>query len=142
MSTVINKLIGKGMRFPFIPSISKGVDTSTSIERINQSLFILFSTQKGSRLLMPEFGSDLFRYRFDPFDNILLSRIRETVYTDIDRWEPRITVEGVEFLDTPEARDNHILYISVDYRIINTDVKGNFVYPYRKDVYDIYENII
>lgn len=137
MSHVINRLIGQGMHFPFKPNGGGGVDYNTSVERINQSLFILFSTEKGSRLLMPSFGSDLYKYRFELYDNVLLSKIRETIYADINRWEPRINIESVNFYDDDEARDNHILYISIKYKIINTEVRGSFVYPYKLEIYSM-----
>lgn len=138
--SVINKLIGKGPKFPFTPNTKKVVSISDSIERINQSLFIIFSTNKGSRLLMPEFGSELFKYRFDPYDDVLLVRIRETILSDIKAWEPRIIVDDINFYDSDSAKDNNILYISISYTIINTEVKGNYVYPYQRDVYDIFKD--
>lgn len=141
MINTLTKLIGKGMNFPFEPNSRGGVAKSEYLDRINQSLFILFNTPKGSRLMMPEFGSNLYQYRFDPFDNILLERMRETITEDIRRWEPRIIINSIKFLDSPESRDQQILYISIDYHIINTDVEGNFVYPYRKEVYDIHDSI-
>lgn len=139
MTETTAKLVGKGMRFPFEPSRSKGVARSDSIDRINQSLFIIFETHKGSRLMMPDFGSDLHKYRFDPFDEILIERIRETITEDVRKWEPRIIVQNIKFLDTAEARDNQILYISINYLIVNTHVRGNYVYPFRRDVYGMSE---
>lgn len=132
-----DSLIGKGMKFPFEPNSHNGVATSESIDRINQSLFIIFETPKGSRLNMPDFGSNIHLYRFDPFDNILLDNLKESISEDIRKWEPRISLEEIRFLDNSEARDNHILYISINYTILNGSIPGSYVYPYRRDVYDM-----
>jgi len=129
-------LIGKGLRFPYSATQNKGVAFSEEIERINHSLLMIFETPKGSRLMNPAFGSDLLKYRFDPFDDILLTKIRETITRDIEMWEPRIIITSIKFLDSDIAKDNSILYIYIDYRIINTETEGNFVYPYKLETYD------
>lgn len=133
MSEYINKLIGVGPAFPFNPTPTHRVSSSGSIDRINQSLFILFETRKGSRLMLPTFGSDLYKYRFDPLDNVLIERMRQTIKEDIETWEPRLIIDDIKFKSTTEDIDNSILYIDIYYHIINTDVKGNYVYPYKRE---------
>jgi len=86
--------------------------------------------------MMPEFGSDIRKYRFDPLDRVLMERLRYTITEDIKRWEPRVSLTSVEFLADAQAIDNSILYISISYRIINTTVEANYVYPYKLSTYD------
>lgn len=136
---MINKprsLLGRGPSFPYNRSDSGGLEYTDDIQRINQSLFILFETPKCSRLMMPEFGSDLRKYRFDPIDRALMEKIRYTISEDVDRWEPRIALTNIDFLADSQAIDNNTLYISIDYRLINSDVVGNYVYPYKLQSYD------
>jgi len=129
-------LLGRGPSFPYNKSITNGLEYTEDIERINQSLFLIFETPKGSRLMMPEFGSDIRKYRFDPLDRVLMERLRYTITEDIKRWEPRVSLTSVEFLADAQAIDNSILYISISYRIINTTVEANYVYPYKLSTYD------
>lgn len=136
MAVNSRSLLGRGPAFPFSRSETGGLSYKEDIERINQSLFILFETPKGDRLMMPEFGSDLSKYRFDPLDKVLMERIRYTITEDIRRWEPRISLTSIEFLADQNAIDNSTLYISISYRIINTDVIANYVYPYKLSTYD------
>lgn len=136
MAVNSRSLLGRGPAFPFSRSETGGLSYKEDIERINQSLFILFETPKGDRLMMPEFGSDLRKYRFDPLDKVLMERIRYTITEDIRRWEPRISLTSIEFLADQNAIDNSTLYISISYRIINTDVIANYVYPYKLSTYD------
>lgn len=136
MAVNSRSLLGRGPAFPFSRSENGGLSYKEDIERINQSLFILFETPKGDRLMMPEFGSDLRKYRFDPLDKVLMERIRYTITEDIRRWEPRISLTSIEFLADQTAIDNSTLYISISYRIINTDVIANYVYPYKLSTYD------
>lgn len=128
-------LLGRGISFP-LNTPSGGLEYSEGISRINQSLFMIFETPKGSRLMMPEFGSDLHKYRFDPLDYALMEKIRYTITEDIKRWEPRIALTSIEFLADNEAIDNSTLYISISYRLINTTVEANYVYPYKLETYD------
>ena len=65
MPKIVKGLLGKGLRFPFTVNSKGGVLYNEWIDRINQSLFILFETPKGSRLMQPEWGSDIEKYRFD-----------------------------------------------------------------------------
>lgn len=132
----LNKLVGQGIKFPYFADKRGTTSLSSEIERINQSLFIIFETPKGSRLMLPEFGSDLHKYRFEPNDAILQEQIRYSVINDVSRWEPRVNVLDVTFYNDPHLIDNSVLYISVRYRVINTDVEGNFVYPFRAETYD------
>lgn len=136
MSITTRNLLGKGPSFPYNLTLSGGLAYTDDILRINQSLFILFETPKGSRLMMPEFGSDIHKYRFDPLDRVLMERLRYTITNDIARWEPRISLVSIEFLASSEDIDNSTLHISISYRIINTDVVHNYVYPYKRVTYD------
>lgn len=129
-------LLGRGPSFPYNKSTTGGLEYTEDIDRINQSLFIIFETPKGSRLMMPEFGSDLRKYRFDPLDKVLMERIRYTITEDIKRWEPRISLVSIEFFADNDAIDNSTLYVYISYRIINSTVVGNYVYPYKLCTYD------
>ena len=129
-------LLGRGPSFPLNRSERGGLKYTEELERINQSLFIIFETPKGSRLMLPEFGSDLWKYRFDPLDSVLLEKIRYTITKDVERWEPRILITKIDFLSSDQDIDNNILYVSLDYQLINAEVTGNYVYPYKRETYN------
>lgn len=136
MNISTRSLLGRGPSFPYNRTDSGSLSYSDGIDRVNQSLFLLLETPKGSRLMMPEFGSDIHKYRFDPLDKVLMERLRYTITEDIRRWEPRISLTSVEFLADHENIENSTLYISISYRLINTPVTGNYVYPYKLETYD------
>lgn len=132
-------LIGRGPSFPYNRSESGGLAYTEDIARINQSLFLLFETRKGSRLMMPEYGSDIYKYKFDPIDAVLLEKLRYIITEDISKWEPRIALTSVEFLSDHELIDNNILYISISYNIKRTNTPANYVYPYKLETYNTLE---
>lgn len=127
-------LIGRGMAFPLTPNQMGGIQLRESEARINQSLLILFETPKGSKLMDPDFGTDVHMYRFDPLDEVLIERLEYCIRNDIGRWERRIVITEIDVKDTPDLRENNTLIISVKYKIINTNVEGNFVYPFQYGV--------
>lgn len=131
-------LIGKGPRFPLSPNKLNGVNTNDNLDRINQSLMILLSTNKGTRLMNPGWGSDIDRYKFDPLDSVLLDKLDYSIRDCIKTFEPRINVTDIDFNIDNINIDNHILYISIYYTLINSDIEGNFVYPFRLGTQDTY----
>lgn len=129
-------LIGTGPSFPYNVSESGGLMYVTDVDKIDQSLFILFETPIGSRLMLPNFGSNINKYRFDPLDAVLLEKLRYVITDDIKKWEPRISLVSIEFLTDSKLIDNSILYISITYTVISTNVTHNYVYPYKLESYE------
>lgn len=139
MST-LREMIGQGLRFPFLPDEYHNLQLTVESERINQSLFILFSTPMGTRIMLPDYGTNIKNYRFEPNDDILVEALRQELYTAINKWEPRINVKELKFYRDPDDIDNHVLYIALAYSIGNTSNTYNFVYPFQTEPYDSVEN--
>lgn len=134
MNDALLKLIGKGLRFPIVAEEGTPLTTSGT-ERINQSLLMLFETPKGSRMMLPDYGTNLHTYKFELNDDILVAQLRESLIADVERWEPRVRVAEINFYRDNLDIDNHLLYVYVRYHVINTDVEGNFVYNFKTEPY-------
>lgn len=63
---------------------------------IEQSIFIVLSTRKGTDATRPEFGSNHFDYIDTPEDVFVPNAVREVVLA-VHTWEKRATVDKVEF---------------------------------------------
>jgi phage baseplate assembly protein W len=131
MEDVTKSLIGIGMKYPIVVDQFGRVLSSDYMDRINQSIQIILSTPKGARLLQPEFGSDLYTLRFDPIDSILMSKIDDCIRGDLGTWEHRIVVDDIQFKDSDDLREQGILYVVIGYHLLNTNISGNYVYPYQ-----------
>lgn len=129
-------LIGNGPSFPYNVNTRGGLTYVEGLDKIDQSLFILFETPIGDRLMLPEFGSSINKYRFDPIDTVLFEKLRYAITEDIRKWEPRISLTSIEFLADNQAIDNNTVYISITYKVINTNVSHNYVYPYKVETYN------
>lgn len=121
--------LGTGWAFP--PTFSrttKAVQMVSYEQDIEQSLRILFSTEIGERVMLPEYGSELRPMLFDTIDTSKLYYIKELVRVAVLNFEPRIDlldvmVDGKDYLDG-------IIHISLDYRVRRTNNRANMVYPY------------
>jgi phage baseplate assembly protein W len=73
---------------------------------IKNSLFNLFTTIPGQKLLNPLFGLNLIQYIFEPCNKETAERIGETIYEGILRFEPRVEVKKINVvaLTTTQTR--------------------------------------
>ena len=127
--------LGKGLRFPFAFARRSGgaqVSTVTSTEHahIHESILQILGTRPGERFMNPEFGSRLKDLVFEPNDSVLKGLIRHYVIDAIERWEKRVYVTDVSFDDSPEAVDANAIPVRISYRVIDTQVEGNLVWPF------------
>ena len=74
-----------GINFPFQHSVAGtyfGL-TYQSKDEIRASLLHLLLTQKGTRYYDPDFGTEIYKYIFDPMDGETFENIREEVDTQV-----------------------------------------------------------
>lgn len=121
--------LGRGWSFP--PTFSKdGVDMVAAEEDIEQSLHILLTTNLGERIMLPDYGSDLYAYLFEEISTSKTYFIQEVIAKAIINYEPRIelidvTIDQTEYLDG-------IVRIKVNYCIRSTNTRFNLVFPFYK----------
>ncbi len=130
--------LGKGLRFPFAFQKRSGgaqVSTVTSLDHahIHESILQILGTRPGERLMNPEFGSRLKDLVFEPNDFVFKGLIRRYVIDAIERWEKRVYVTDVSFDDTPETVDANTIPVRISYRVIDTQVEGNLVWPFCRE---------
>jgi len=121
--------LGTGWSFP--PTFSRpllGVEMVSGVADIHESLRILFSTTPGERVMLPEYGCDLWRLLFRGLTTTLMTEIKDMVEQAIVLWEPRINLLGVEVVRDP-TQDGRI-DIEIDFVVRGTNTRSNFVYPF------------
>ena len=85
---------------------------------IKQAIVNLLLTNKGERLMNPEYGSDIRRYLFEPLDYGTANQITGNIKSTIDTFEPRISVLNLRAL--PNDDDNGF-DVEMTYEIRGTD---------------------
>ena len=130
--------LGKGLRYPFrFQSLSGGTQISASTSRehehIRESILQILGTRIGERFMNPEFGSRLKDLVFEQNDEVLKGLLRHYVIDAIKRWEKRVIITDVRFDDLPANTDRNLLPVHIAYRVIQSQVEGNLVYPFYRE---------
>ncbi len=69
----------------------------TDRDAIKADLLHLLLTNKGERLYLPDFGSDLKKYIFEPNDSITHEEIRDNLNDSIEKYIPNLIVNSINF---------------------------------------------
>jgi len=126
--------LGRGIRFPFrFSERTGGTEESSDLDRIRESILQILETRPGERFMRPEFGSRVKDLVFEQNDAVLKGLLRFHITDAIRRWEKRVTVTNVSFDDSPETTDANRLLVRIAYRVIQTQVEGNMVFPFYRE---------
>lgn len=96
------------------------------LEAVKNSLITLFTTMPGQKILNPEYGLDLKQFLFLPLTTMTAKRIRDEIYTQIARFEPRVRVVNVKItiLEDVNEYDIDIYYDIPSLNISNIRLFG------------------
>ena len=62
---------------------------------IKADLMHLILTRKGQRLYLPDFGTELLRFIFEPNDDITLSMVKDEIKTVVKKYLPNLSVTDI-----------------------------------------------
>ena len=82
--------------------------SDTNENAIKNSLFNIFSTTPGQKILNPEFGLNFEQWLFTNMSDNAALVITQTIYSQIQRWEPRITLNDVSVIPNYEQNEYNI----------------------------------
>lgn len=121
--------LGTGWSFP--PTFSRATAAVVLVSGeldIRESLWILLSTAKGERNMVPEYGCAIWQQVFRGVDTRFITEVRDDVRQAILDWEPRVEVERVEVWADADVAG--LVHIEIDYLIRATNTRSNLVYPF------------
>lgn len=72
--------------------------TLTDIDIVKQDLLNTFHTPKGDRVMLPDFGSRIPEYMFDPFDDLTKQNIIEDAKNVIES-DPRVQLQSIDVIE-------------------------------------------
>jgi phage baseplate assembly protein W len=102
-----------GISFPFLQSQYGDYLnlTLTNTEEIRTNLIHLLLTRKGTRYYMPEFGTRLYEYIFEPLDGPTFSQIESEIRDAVSTYLPQLTLTNVQITDASQEEENKGTYI-------------------------------
>lgn len=120
MSDQLTQVYGRGWAFPPVFTIN-GVAMADGAEDVGQSMWILFCTLPGERIMRENFGCDLNQFLFSGITSSLLSDIEKQIQDSVLRYEPRAQIINIQF-DTGNMSIGQ-LKIQVNYCLRGSDIQ-------------------
>jgi len=120
----INKIFASDLAFK--PTVSNKGDLSivTNRDAINQSIYSIIKTRRGSRVGNPTFGAGVESFLFEQLTQDTAESMGKSIVNQITLWEPRIKIlsTDLKIFDAPQAGYE----LSIRYMILQTFTEGNF----------------
>ena len=107
-----------GIKYPFQneSEVNYYLDLNTSYEeKMKSELLHIIFTPKGQRYRMPNFGTDVIKYLFEPNDSETWAGIKSEIRTQVSKYLPNITFEDITiYID--EKNENRA-YADIKYSV-------------------------
>jgi phage baseplate assembly protein W len=99
-----------GIDYPFKDSaLGNYVQMTGTPEReVRANLIHLLLTRKGSRYYLPDFGTRLYEFIFDPNDNIAYSQIEDEIREGVRKYIPNLDINSIDITNAEEDPENPI----------------------------------
>src|SRR3954465_11745981 len=93
----MSEIIGSGLSFPLAVDRRGAIALARDEQDIDQAIQLILGTAPGERPMRPEFGCGVHDFVFDSIDATPGGRMEDAIREALDRWEPRIQVQTVDF---------------------------------------------
>lgn len=86
-----------GIDFPFRDSLKGDYIkmTETPEREVRANLIHLLLTKKGSRYFLPDFGTRLYEYIFEPFDGLTFDAIESDIRDSVETYMPNLLLNNI-----------------------------------------------
>ena len=90
-----------GITFPFRDSFDgKYLDlTDFEDQEVRSSLIHLLLTRKGARYFLPDFGTRLYEYIFEPLDGPTFNQIESEIRDSVGKYIPNLQINTISITD-------------------------------------------
>ena len=124
----MSDFLGAGWAFPVNVDANGGIALARHDQDIQQAIIMILTTQKGQRVLRPEFGCRVHDLVFAPNDATTAGLAAYYVEDALKMWEPRITVLDVHA--EPDETEPSYLAIRIHYEVRATHDERSLVFPF------------
>ncbi len=80
--------------------------TETPEDEIKADLIHLLLTRKGMRYFLPDFGTRLYEYIFEPMDTPTFDSIEAEIREQVDKYIPNLRIDSIEITPILEAEES------------------------------------
>jgi len=114
--------IAIGISLPFNGPAGPFNSTYSTKDQIKSNLINLLLTNKGERIMNPEFGCNLKSTLFEGINEDTFEVIRNLIETNVSVFVPQVTITDIMIEDTPDYNNNNTISILIKYLI---NISGN-----------------
>jgi phage baseplate assembly protein W len=125
-----------GINFPFRDSFDgKYLDLSdTTDEEIRSSLIHLLLTRKGSRYFLPDFGTRLYEFIFEPLDGPTFNDIESEIRDSVEKYIPNLTISSISVMALTDEEGTNVVTNGGNVEPRTYDLPGKTVAEYTAKV--------
>jgi phage baseplate assembly protein W len=118
-----------GVSIPFNSENGIFNQTYTNTAQVIENLRNLFRTQKGERIMQPEFGTDIQYFLFEPIidEDQFRENIMGEVRSALNRWMPYVAIQSAEIITDPKndarfAESRYAVIITINLYVSGTNI--------------------
>ena len=90
-------------------------------ERVASDLLHLIFTPKGQRLRLPDYGTNLIQYIFEPNDESIWPEVKQEIQDTVRKWIYGVDLNDIQVMASEDGTE---IYVRVDYSV----TEGNLTY--------------
>jgi uncharacterized protein len=91
--------------------------TYNTTEQLKSNIRNLLLTQKGERILQPEFGSGLHEILFDFNNDDIEGKIEDAITEAFEQWLPYVTIADIVVEQTDALKDRNQVNLSLKFQV-------------------------
>jgi len=91
--------------------------TFSTTEQLKSNIRNLLLTQKGERILQPEFGSGLHEILFDFNNDEIEGKIEDAINSAFEQWLPYVTIADIVVEQTDALKDRNQVNLSLKFQV-------------------------
>jgi phage baseplate assembly protein W len=122
------EFLGVGWKFPLQVTPAGSIAQAKYEQRIEESIYLILSTAKGERLMLPAFGCGIHELVFAANNTTTVALVVQKVREALVAFEPRVDVLDISAELAPNQLN--LLLIRINYRVRANNARGNLVYPF------------
>jgi phage baseplate assembly protein W len=93
---------------------NRDVKASLDFSAVQNGIENMFLFLPGERVLLPSFGNNLYKYVYEPINDITAGRLREEVIKMFSDWEPRVNIVDIRVI--PDE-DHNLYHVVIQYSV-------------------------